>query len=76
MNLIDAVVVRVYGEPYKEFFEQEWWYLDVQSKGMGGINDETFIFETREEAEKVKPGYGFLHWPHFSFDGYKPIKTE
>lgn len=58
MNVIDAWVTKVQGEPY---YKYDKWWVKVDSEDMGGTTNDTLMFETKEEAEKVQPGYKFLH---------------
>lgn len=66
VNLIDAEVIEVLGEPdlQREIYDgrlYEWWEIEVKSIDMGGTQIEMLSFNTREEALKVKVGYKFLH---------------
>lgn len=59
MNLIDAWVVEVTGEPYEAYGK---WWVEVVSIDMGERpQKEELMFNTREEAAAVKKGHRFLH---------------
>lgn len=58
MNLIDAKVTKVIGNPY---FKYRKWWIKVESVDMGGSSKDNLMFDTKEEAEAVQPGYKFLH---------------
>lgn len=58
MNLIDAEVTKVIGEPYPRFLK---WWIKVESIDMGGLSEDNLMFDTKEEAEAVQPGYKFQH---------------
>lgn len=63
MNAIDAWVTKVLCEPYYKSYGSgipRWW-VKVESVDMGGKSTDTLMFDTREDAEKVQPGYKFLH---------------
>lgn len=59
MNLIDAWVTEIMGEPYLSVFGK--WLLKVKCHDMGGDGTSTLIFDTKEQAEQVDVGYKFLH---------------
>lgn len=59
MNLIDAWVTEVMGEPYLSAFGK--WCLKVRWDDMGGNGTSTLMFDTEEQAKQVKVGYKFLH---------------
>lgn len=58
MNLIDGWVTKVQGEPYYEY--NKWW-IKVEYVDEGRNGTSTLMFETKEEADNVQPGYKFLH---------------
>lgn len=63
MNLIDAWVTEVIGEPYYDDYgsgNYKWW-LDVAYEDIGGTGATTLMFNTKEEAKAVTPGYKFLY---------------
>ena len=54
MNLIDAWVTKVQEKPY---YEYDKWWVKVESVDEGGNGTSTLMFETKEEADRVQPGY-------------------
>ncbi len=58
MNLIDAKVTKVIGKPYYKYFK---WWIKVESIDMGGQTTDNLMFDTKEEAERIQPGYKFQH---------------
>lgn len=57
MNLTDAVVIEVVGQPYEKYGK---WFVRVVCEAYG-VRSETVIFkQSKEQAEEVKPGYQFL----------------
>jgi len=59
MNLIDAWVEEVVGEPFEKYGK---WCVDVISIDMGQRpQKERLMFNTREEAAAVEKGHKFLH---------------
>lgn len=57
MNLIDAVVIEVIGEP---FFVHQHWFIKVKADSMGGISTHDLMFPTEEECLKVEVGRKIL----------------
>lgn len=58
MNLVDAYVTEVMGEPY--YIYEKWW-VNVKYNSYGWQNDYTsLMFNTKEEADKVSNGFHFL----------------
>lgn len=57
MNLIDHYVTELIGKPYKKY--NKWWQV-VRADSMGVIGVNQLMFNTKEEALKVKVGYHFL----------------
>lgn len=59
MNYIDGYVEEVISEPYYDDYGSgifRWWVeVSYVSEGCGAIT--TLMFDTKEEAEAVKPGY-------------------
>lgn len=39
---------------------RQWW-VKVESVDEGGNGTSTLMFETKEEADRVQPGYKFQH---------------
>lgn len=58
MNLIDAKVTKIIGKPYYKY--RKWW-IKVESIDMDGLSKDNLMFDTKEEAEAVQPGYKFQH---------------
>lgn len=62
MNYLDGYVEEVLSEPYYDDYRSgifRWWVeVSYVSEGVGVIT--TLMFDTKEEAEAVKPGYKFL----------------
>lgn len=58
MNLVDAVVVEVVGEPREAYGR---WWVDVRYDSYGRFSDNTLplMFDTYEEARLVEKGYKF-----------------
>ncbi|MED2007025.1 hypothetical protein P4V39_02680 [Brevibacillus borstelensis] len=63
MNLVDAVVTKVLREPrYNDQYTDVgvvWWEVTVEYDCYGRTGERTLTFKTKEEAEKVTPGYEF-----------------
>lgn len=57
MNLLDAVVTEVCGEPV---FKYSKWFVPVKSNCWGQISNSEIMFNTFEEASKVDVGYTYL----------------
>ena len=66
MNKCDYVVKEVMSEPTKKIVEGEgyygeWWEVEVSYIYDNGKEvEKALTFDTKEEAEKVQPGYEFL----------------
>lgn len=62
MNYLDGYVEEVLSEPYYDDYGSgifRWWVkVSYICYGMGAVT--TLMFDTKEEAEAVKPGYKFL----------------
>ena len=62
MNYLDGYVEEVLSEPYYDDYGSgifRWWVkVSYVCEGIGAVT--TLMFDTREEAEAVKPGYKFL----------------
>lgn len=58
MNVIDAKVTNVIGKPYYKYHK---WCIKVECIDMGGLSKDDLMFDTKEEAEAVRPGYIFQH---------------
>lgn len=57
MNLIDAVVTKVYGEPVKLY--NKWW-VPCEYVSFGHTGTTRLMFESKEDAEAVKEGFRFV----------------
>jgi hypothetical protein len=57
MNLCDAYVQSVTTPAYEKY--GKWWVV-VTFVSWGYENSTTIMFDTKEEAEKVGPGFHFL----------------
>lgn len=61
MNYLDGYVEEVLSEPYYDDYGSgvfRWWVkVSYICYGMGAVT--TLMFDTKEEAEAVKPGYKF-----------------
>lgn len=57
MNLLDAVVTKVTGEPRQAY--NKWW-VDVVYDCWGRESVTAVMCSTQEEALQVKEGYKFL----------------
>lgn len=56
MNLLDATVTKVIGEPQ---FKYGKWFIKVEANCYGSPTESDLMFSTKEEAEAVKVGYIF-----------------
>jgi TPP-dependent trihydroxycyclohexane-1,2-dione (THcHDO) dehydratase len=63
MNKVKATVLEVLEEPkFNEESGREWWSVKVKTIDISTRpEEEKLIFDTKEEAEKVKEGYEFDH---------------
>lgn len=63
MNYLDGYVEEILSEPYYDDYGSgifRWWVeVSYVCYGIGAVT--TLMFDTREEAEAVKPGYKFLN---------------
>lgn len=62
MNYLDGYVEEVLSEPYYDDYDSgifRWW-VEVSYTCEGTESTTILMFDTREEAEAVKPGYKFL----------------
>lgn len=57
MNLIDAYVTNIIGEPYEAYGN---WWLKVEANSYGQISPSTLMFTNKSEAEKIEIGHHFL----------------
>jgi hypothetical protein len=57
MNLVEAEVTKVKGQPFEDY---GWWWVKVEYVCYSVSSDMQLMFKTKEEAEKVKIGYKFL----------------
>lgn len=62
VNYLDGYVKEVLSEPYYDDYGSgifRWWVkVSYVCEGIGAVT--TLMFDTKEEAEAVKPGYNFL----------------
>lgn len=62
VNYLDGYVEEILSEPYYDDYGSgifRWWVkVSYICEGIGAVT--TLMFDTREEAEAVKPGYKFL----------------
>lgn len=64
MNLIDCYVTKVLSDPYSrynKFNNTTYWIVDVEYNSYGVISNTELLFNTKEDALKVKIGYHFLN---------------
>lgn len=68
MNTVKHVVKEVLSEPKKKTYndthpggmgEFTIWRVKVKANSYGRIGTHTLTFDTKEQAEKVEPGYEF-----------------
>lgn len=67
MNYLDGYVEEVLSEPYYDDYGSgifRWW-VEVSYICEGTESTTTLMFDTREEAEAVKPGYKFGNYIPF-----------
>jgi hypothetical protein len=57
VNLIDAYVTEVHGNPYESYGK---WWVKVTSDCYGRPTEGALQFDTRDEALAVKPGFHHL----------------
>lgn len=58
MNVLDAYVKEVLSDPYQDEYG---WYVDVTYLCWSDVPEKRKMwFKTKEEAQKVEPGYHFL----------------
>ncbi|WP_201319074.1 hypothetical protein [Paenibacillus sp. EPM92] len=64
MNLVDAYVTKVLGEPeYIDKYANEgvtWWQVPVECDSYGRLSETNLVFKTEEEAKEVRVGHHFL----------------
>jgi hypothetical protein len=64
MNLVDAYVTKVLGEPqYIDKYANEgvtWWQVPVECNSYGVLSETMLSFNTEEEAKAVVRGHHFL----------------
>jgi hypothetical protein len=54
MNVLDATVREIKGDPYKKYGK---WWVDVISDCWGSPTETSLFFPTKEEAEQLTVGY-------------------
>lgn len=57
MNLLDSTVTMVLSKPYEQYGK---WWVDVKYDCWGRESKSKLMFDSLEEAAKMKPGYKFL----------------
>lgn len=57
MNLLDHIVISVDRAPYEQYGK---WWVAVTGESWGRYSSNTLMFDTKEEAEAVKPGHSYL----------------
>jgi hypothetical protein len=57
MNVLDHTVIKVVSKPYQI---NNAWFIDVVSECYGSDINDTVVKFTKEDIEKVKPGYKYL----------------
>lgn len=57
MNLLECYVTEVLSNPYEKY--SKWW-VDVNYECWGLDGSTNLMFDSEQEAEKVKKGYKFL----------------
>ena len=57
MNLLDASVTKVLGEP---FFKWNKWWVRVEYKCWGRDSKTELMFSTEDKAKSVEIGFKFL----------------
>lgn len=55
--MLDAVVIEVLSEPEKKFGR---WFVKVRSDIWGRVEEQEIMTNSRDEAEKIAPGYKYL----------------
>lgn len=59
MNLIDAEVLEVLGEPHEKYGK---WWVKVRTIDMGGRpQEESIMCQTKEQALAIGEGHVFQH---------------
>lgn len=64
MNLIDCYVTKILSNPfprYNRFNNTTYWIVNVEYNSYGVISNTELLFNTQEDALKVKIGYHFLN---------------
>lgn len=62
MNLTKHVVTKVLSEPIEHRFnnlKESIWIVPVEAESWGTTSQNTLIFKTKEEADKVEIDYEF-----------------
>lgn len=62
MNLLNAVVTKILGEPvYVDTYpEVKWWQLKIEYDCYGRLGEQCLTFKAENDAREVKVGYEFL----------------
>lgn len=64
MNLIDCYVTKIFDKPYSRynnFNNSTEWIVKVEYNSYGVISNTELLFNTQEDALKIKIGYHFLN---------------
>lgn len=56
MNLLDATVTEIIGEPELKYGK---WFIKVKADCWGAVTESSLMFSSKEQALAVKPGYKF-----------------
>ena len=61
MNLIDLKVIEVLTMPYQEKISEnnKKWFIKVKAEAYGRESNHVLMFDTKKEAQEIKPGYIF-----------------
>lgn len=56
MNVLDAIVTKVIGEPYEKFGR---WWVDVEYDCYGQMDETSLMCQSQGDALSVNVGYEF-----------------
>ena len=60
MNLIDLKVTKILSDPFQlTVVMNSKWFIKVKAEAWGRDSTHTLMFDTKEKAEDIKPGYIF-----------------
>jgi len=57
--MIDYFVVEILGKPYIKY---DKWFLNIRTNAYGHVSNENLMFNTKEEALKIKVGDKYTDW--------------